>query len=330
MPQVNPNLPTAQYKFMGQTVTIPANWKEGDTLSAPHAKFINRQLASVVGNLLGGSIRKKLEELQKAEEAKPEAERRKDPTDPTKPYVFTVADLDPGFAQAETDRIFAAYEPGVTAARGGGGGSVHDPVQSIADGIAWEKVKERLAAKNVPINRVKADKRRELVAQYHEKFPGILEQARAIFAAQAQAPKEGEDDFDIGDVNALTAGSDTTPGQDSTSGDSTSSGNSSEGSDAGTDKPQGEPGGDVIAGADTNALPDSEASSTAETNGADASNLGSSPANPGTVGTTEEGTGQGTPAPDTGDTGTAKGGAKSSGQGIKTPPVEPNKPGAFS
>jgi len=310
MPEINPSLPRPTYKFMGQTVTIPHAWSEGDTLDANSAKFINRSLASVVGNLLGQRIRAEVESLAKADAEKPEADRRKNP-DGT-PYAFSSADLPAGWAQTKADEVFTGYTPGVTNTRTGSGGSAHDPVQSIAEGIAWEKIKPRLAAINVPINKVKAEKRRELIDQYLTKFPAILEQAKAIFGAATE-----DDDLNL---DGLDAGSDTTSGTDTTVGSDTRPGDDSI---SDTD------GNDTIGGTDsepgTDSVPDSEPSSTAETDGATAADAGASPANPGTVGTTDEGTGQGTPGK-----GNAKGGTKDSGEGLPDTAKPSNPPAAFS
>lgn len=253
--QISDTTPRHDYKFMGYALAIPAPFTEGQVLDAPLTKFINRQLASVIGNLTGQAIRREVEKRQKGTPASGDK-----PAVPAQPN-FKAEDLGADWVNAQLAEILAGYEPGVTNARTGGG-SAHDPVQSIADGIAWEKIKERLKALGKAINSVKADKRKELVAQYHAKFPNLLEEARAIYAASTQGADSasGDDDFlglaDLEDAKAPTSGADTQP---------------------------------------ADASPDSPPSSTVETGGADASDLGTSPSNPGTIGTTDEGTGQGTP-----------------------------------
>lgn len=323
MPAINTTLPRPSYKFMGQTVTIPYNWSTGDTLTENDAKFINRSLASVVGNLLGSRIRTEVEALQKAEAAKPEADRRRDPKDPTKFYTFTSEDLPAGWAQAKADEVFLAYTPGVTNTRTGSGASAHDPVQSIADNIAWEKIKPLLAKKNIAINKVKADKRRELIEGYLAKFPDIMEQAKTIFAA-ATTPTDSADDDDGLDFSGIDDGPSTDAGSTEPGADTTVAGDATDvGVDDGTDNLTGDEGTDSVAG--DAGVPDSEPSSTAETDGATAADADASPANPGTVGTTNEGTGQGTPGK-----GAAKGGTKDSGVALPDEAKPANPPAAFS
>lgn len=265
--QIDSNAPTREYKFMGFTTAIPAPYVEGQTLDANTTKFINRQFASVIGNLVGQAIRREVDAQVKAGNAD-----------------FKAENLTQDWVNAKLTEILTSYEPGVSNTRTGAATS-HDPVQAIADSIAWEKIKERLKAKGHTINSVKADKRRELIAQYHEKFPNLLEEAKAIYAASTKGNDTAAEDEDFLDFSGIgegeAEGNDSTPGTDSAT-DSTP---------ADVARVEGSEPAD-----NTAPVPPSEPSSTAETNGTDAADNGTSPSNPGTVGTTGEGTGQGTPA----------------------------------
>lgn len=244
MPEINQASSKANYKFKGHTVAIAPHFAEGHVLSANDAKFANRQLASVIGNMLGQALNRKVEALQKAEDAKESGFKANE--DGTR-YQFTAADVDG--VQALTDEIYTNYEIGVSNYRTGDGSSTRDPVKSIADNIAWERIKVLLGNKNIKVGSVKAEQRAKLIAQLHEKDPSILVQAKATY--EGSAADASTDGLDLSVLDAAT--------------------------DAGPTPP------------------DSAPSSTTETDGQTAADLGTSPSNPGTVGTTEEGTGQGTP-----------------------------------
>lgn len=298
MPELKQDAARSNYKFKGHTVSIPAHYTVGHTMDERDVRFANRQLASVIGNSLGFAINQRVKALQEANDAKPEVERRKEP--------FTPADLDAAEVQTLSDGIYTKYEIGVNNVRTGTGKAAADPVQRIADNIAWEKIKKALAKKNIKANTVKAEKRAALIAQLHEKDPSILVQARATFEGTQADDELGLDFSDVG--------SDTQSGDASTSDSANAEGNDSISGDAGTDS-----------------VPDSTPSSTNETGGETAADNGTSPSNPGTLGTTEEGTGQGTPAATEDNAGKASGRVKNTGAGIETPevPANPGK-GAFS
>lgn len=244
MPEINQASAKANYKFKGHTVAIAPHFTEGHVLSANDAKFANRQLASVIGNMLGQALNRKVEALQKAEDAKESGFKANE--DGTR-YQFTAADISD--VQALTDEIYTNYEIGVSNYRTGDGSSARDPVKSIADNIAWERIKVLLGNKNIKVGSVKAEQRAKLIAQLHEKDPSILVQAKATY--EGSAADASTDGLDLSVLDAATDGGP--------------------------------------------AAPDSAPSSTTETDGQTAADLGTSPSNPGTVGTTEEGTGQGTP-----------------------------------
>lgn len=216
--QLTDATPKAAFKFKGYDINVAQPFTEGQTLDANLTKFINRQLASVTGNIFASAVNRLLAKAQEAENEKAKTENRA-----AKTLALTDA-LSAADAQAMFDKIMADYEPGVQSERGEG--IARDPVETLANNIAWERIKQRLKAKNIKVNSVSTEKRAEFIKQLREKDPSILVQAKA--AVGGEAPTDGLDDL-LGDLgNETTAGADTTSGE------------------AGTDQPQGEPAPDAV------------------------------------------------------------------------------------
>lgn len=238
--KVDANVERKAFESKGHKLSIAQPFTEGHTLTANEALFVNRQLASVTTNILASWLNREVERLNaendkllastdKAERAKAKAKG------PKGEPAYSVADV-PG-VQEKYDEIFAAYEPGVTT-RGSGGGAAHDPVQSIANSIAWEQLKVRLKAKGFKVNSVKAEKKADLVAQWLEKNPAILETAKAQFAA-SDTPTSADED--LGDLFDGLEGGEAEAGEGNasddtnvdTTGDGESDSNSPDGEDGG-------------------------------------------------------------------------------------------------
>lgn len=212
MPAIDSATPTLPFKFKGRTVNIPQIVKTGDSLTENHAKFFNRQLASVTGNVLSSALARLVE--TKNDTTKEGYVAKPDGT----PY--TIEDVSDADAQAMYDAIFTRYEPGVTATRDGS--SLHDPVESIANNMAWERIKVSLKARNIKVASVKPEKKAELIGQLRTRDPSILEAAKAQVASVATT--EGLDDMfaglPVGDAPAapaITEGSDTQTATDTAS-----------------------------------------------------------------------------------------------------------------
>lgn len=197
MPAIDPATPTLPFKFKGRTVNIPQIVKTGDSLTENHAKFFNRQLASVTGNVLSSALARLVE--TKNDATKPGYIKKPDGT------TYTIEDVTDTEAQAMYDAIFTRYEPGVTATRDGS--SLHDPVQSIANNMAWERIKMSLKARNIKVASVKPEKKAELIGALLTRDPSILEAAKAQVASVATT--EGLDDMfaglPVGDAPAAAA-----------------------------------------------------------------------------------------------------------------------------
>lgn len=211
--------PRLDFEFKGFKQSVPQPWKAGDTLTEQHAKFINRQFASVTGNIFSSALNRLVAKAEKEEAAKAKAENRA--AVEIKLENLVTADK----AVEMFNAILAEYEPGVTTQRGDG--ILKDPVQQIADNIAWTKIKARLGELKIKVSSVTAEKKAEFIAQYHAKDPSIMALAKQQYEG-ANANTAMDDMFaslTATDTNAAPAGDDTTSGDagtDSVSGDATS------------------------------------------------------------------------------------------------------------
>lgn len=186
--------PRHAFKFKGIEVQAPYTYAEGHTLTANEATFINRNLASVVGNLLSGRIQTRIDALVAGDKEKGIAPLSKE--DALAQVKASGLDKDFTSWQDAYDAAFADYEPGVNnRGEGGSGGSV-DPVQKVANQIADTKVREALKERNIPFKKVQGEVFTNLKAQYIEKNPWVLELARQqVAATQAAGPAVDEDDL---------------------------------------------------------------------------------------------------------------------------------------
>ncbi|WCD44128.1 hypothetical protein Kuura_050 [Caulobacter phage Kuura] len=190
MPTFAPDTARNAFKFKGHAVNVPFLYATGHALTELEARFVNKQLASVTGNALASALTRKIAALQTANDALPDGTEGKRGTD----APFTEKDIDTTTVQSMFDEIFTNYEVGATATRGEG--IARDPIQSIADNIAWERIKVMLTQRNIKVGSVKADQKAKLIGQLHEKDPSILEQAKATF--NAVKPLDGLDDMFAG------------------------------------------------------------------------------------------------------------------------------------
>lgn len=238
--QISADTPMGDFKFKGFAVKAPQPFKEGHTLTANEAKFVNRQLASVTGNILSSAVTRLLAKKQAEEDAKAKAENR----------AARELKLEDAVSADEArklyDGIIAEYEPGVTAARGEG--ITKDPIEAMADNIAWARIKVKLTEKKIKVSSVSAEKKAEFIKALREKDPNILEQAKAAFTGAPAATDAMDDMFaslQSGDDSVSGGGDDSLSG----TGDNTVEGG------AGPDtvvtptepeQPQGEPAPDTV------------------------------------------------------------------------------------
>lgn len=191
MPAIQDTAVRTKYKFVGHEITIPAHYTPGHVMTDADARFANRQLASVTGNSLAYTMKVKAKALTEENEKATGKDQRKG--DDGKPYVFTPSDFTAEAVQAEADRIFTEYEIGAVRATGTGSGP-RDPVEALANNIAWERIKEVLAKKNIKSGTIKAEHRAKLIADLRDRDPSILEQAKsALGREEADTAVEGLD-----------------------------------------------------------------------------------------------------------------------------------------
>lgn len=191
MPAIQENATRTKYKFVGHEITIPAHYTPGYVMTDADTRFANRQLASVTGNSLAYALKTKAKALTEANAKATGKDQRKG--EDGKPYVFTPSDFTAEQVQAEADRIFTEYEIGAVRAPGTGSGP-RDPVEALANNIAWERIKELLAKKNIKSGTIKAEHRAKLIGDLRDRDPSILEQAKsALGREEADTAVEGLD-----------------------------------------------------------------------------------------------------------------------------------------
>jgi hypothetical protein len=174
MPAINSELPRVPYKFKGYSLDVPTHFKVGDVLDENTARFANRQLASVTGNIFASAINRALTKAQNEENEKAKTENRA----PKELALSDVVSNDQ--AKQVFEAIFTDYEPGVASERGEG--IARDPVETIATTMAWERIKERLKALKIKVSSINAEKKAELVKQLWDMDPSIMETAKAVYA----------------------------------------------------------------------------------------------------------------------------------------------------
>lgn len=207
MPKFDPSTPTRSAEYGGVSVLAPEPFTEGHTLTGPEAAFLNRQVASVVGNSFAGMIRRKLASMTAANEAlaknkdKAIAATARVDTDEagkTTLHVFTVADIAADW-QAEYNTAYGDYEPGVS--NRSSGGTTHSLVEKFAHSIAAEKVAELIKSKGRKVSEFKAattnneagvSKFNQLVAQFIAVNPWVTALAEQQVAGMSQAASEGD------------------------------------------------------------------------------------------------------------------------------------------
>lgn len=184
MPQIDPASPTATHKFAGHDITVHYPYAEAHVLTAAEAKYLNRTLATTIGNAFASAIRREVDTYNAA--------------NPKKPITADTLAWD---WQAKFDEMFAAYEPGVSNRSSGTGRTSGDPIAKAAHSIAAAKVKELLASKGKNIRQFMSTKApnsevtmfNTLVAQYIERNAWVNELA----ASQVAAMQSASDDLEL-------------------------------------------------------------------------------------------------------------------------------------
>lgn len=250
---INATLPRVPYKFKGKNINAPVAFTDNTPLTGNLLKWANRQMVSVLGNVLSSALTRKARDTLEAQAL---AALPADATDAAKKQakanitdaqvadaVKAIPDAD---AQTMFDAIWTGYKPGET--RVSGDGQMRDPVESIANNIAKERVKKLLNKQNIKVSTVTPAKMAEFVKQLRDRDPSILEEAKAQY---------DKDDAEIGlDFSSLgtdtAAAASTEPGA---SGADTVSGDTGADSVEGTQAPDA-PAGEAPASDDTVTQPE--------------------------------------------------------------------------
>ncbi len=213
MPTINTSLPTTSRDFAGITFAVPAAFAEGHALTAGEAKWANFVLGSVVGNSYAGYVRRTLAAIDADRAAQAKAKTYSGPMDESgkKPAPATVADLGSIDHQTQFLKVFSEYELGASN-RGSGTGTTTktDPVASLVNFLAKEAVKALIIKKGlkvktfmdakVMVGAEETSKFMSLVADYKERHPELVDQAKA----QLDAQNEGTSDDDGLDLSLST------------------------------------------------------------------------------------------------------------------------------
>lgn len=176
MPKFDATSSLHDHKFSDIALKVPFIFTEGHTLSALEALFLNRQVASVVGNAFGGWVRRTTEKMTPKEKAN----------------FFSTTDF-----QAKFDEDFAAYELGANN-RSSGGTSV-DPLTRFARAIAEPKINELLKSKGIKVNKVREvieangkSKHYNLITQFIERNSWVTALAQQQLDAMASTTDNGD------------------------------------------------------------------------------------------------------------------------------------------
>lgn len=150
--------PRQTVTIQGQVLAVPAPFEDGHTCTANESAVLNQTLAENVRNNCAKRIKAAIEAGKTDKEI-----------------------------QKEIDTYVTEYTFGVRT-----GGRSGDPVQTMALGIATDKVKEALKKRGVKIKDVGVEKIKELAQQALDDYPQITEQATQIVKMQSA---------DVGDIN---------------------------------------------------------------------------------------------------------------------------------
>lgn len=186
--------PRHEFKFKGVSVQVPFTFTEGHALTENEARFMNRTLASVIGNLTGSKISATIEALVKGDKDKGVAPLSRE--DATAQALANGADGKSW--QTIFDEKFAEYELGVNN-RAEGSGQVIDPVAKLARQIADGEVRKLLKGKNIPFKKVQGEVFAKLVSDYVDQNPWVSALAKTqVEAIQAQSATPSSDDLFAG------------------------------------------------------------------------------------------------------------------------------------
>lgn len=193
--EISPETKRLDQVVQGVTVKAPHPFAEGHQLTADQAGFLNRSLATRIGQTLGQRIKKEHESLTAKEKEAAAKEGRE-------PVLVSLEDhVASKDIQALLDADYADFD--FSATRGPGAAPV-DPVARLARTMAEAKVKTLPAVIKHGVGKLMKSKASEgtdyrnkwdeLVSQYLGRHPEIVDAAREQLASQP-APEENYDEL---------------------------------------------------------------------------------------------------------------------------------------
>ena len=177
MPTFTAKTPTIAREFAGHAIAVPAVYVGGHILTADEAHWLNGQVATVVGNAFGGTL------------------RRND------------GNLPEGYIDAQTlfNDIFADYTLAPSTRGTGASKPKSDPIASLARSFAEADLIAKIEAKGLEVRKFRTTKEadgrtsftRLLDAQFEKGKEDYLDRAREMFADAADAATDDDDDLDF-------------------------------------------------------------------------------------------------------------------------------------
>lgn len=205
MPKPYENAPTVSRTFADVTVSVPAVFAPGHSLTPNEAKWANTMVGTVVGNAFGSRVRNGIKALDAERKAAHKAKTYDGPLgEDGKPAPATVTDV---FADpiAEFTTLYESYELGAGRAMGEGK-SATDPVGALVRTLASAEIKRRILSKGrkvkefmdakVTVDGEEISAFSNLVNQFITAHPELEDTARAQLEALASSDTSEEDEFD--------------------------------------------------------------------------------------------------------------------------------------
>lgn len=205
MPKPYENAPTVSRTFADVTVSVPAVFAPGHSLTPNEAKWANTMVGTVVGNAFGSRVRNGIKALDAERKAAHKAKAYTGPLgEDGKPAPATVTDIFTN-PSAEFTALYESYELGAGRAMGEGKAAT-DPVGALVRTLASAEIKRRILSKGrkvkefmeakVTVDGEEISAFSNLVNQFIAAHPELEDTARAQLEALASSDTSEEDEFD--------------------------------------------------------------------------------------------------------------------------------------
>lgn len=184
MPQFDASTPRLSRVYQDHPVTVPAAITGGHTLTDTEAAWVNSTVATIIGNGLGGVIRREIKKVDDHRAALHKQGKYDGPMKGKVPAAATAADLN-GFDPQETvDELYAKYVLAPGAEK-----SASDPLSKMIRALAEADASARIKAKGHTVAAFrKADASTDAHANRYDEFVAkIIFDKGDTFRAQAEA-----------------------------------------------------------------------------------------------------------------------------------------------